>query len=201
MLYTDYLTKDGSLWGAMQLFSNLYKYDDVVCYHQTDEKTYENYFDALSLFWDGEWKRPKFKILNNNQISGTKIPNEFFLGKFNCRPKKKVKKMNTMTYSFIINHDKLYNHGNFNKNNRIHKKENIDILLKYLRGVDLGNSRGGTKEEIYEKFLKLHQSHLYLGSPCTWSVTAKILNVPTLFLYPNEFWNQEKANRTKDYYK
>lgn len=187
-IVTEYLLGDPSLWGAMNLFGAIDRYEHVYAVIQDNQhiKTYEDYYAAISHYFDGLWIKPTFIhesdfVEDNNDLE---ISVRLIYNTFNRKPIKTLDKQDMICYSFITKQNEQ------ESENRALKKENVNTLLNYLDGYDLGDSRNNTPEQLIRKFDAIQKSELYIGSYCSWEVIAKsVFLTPVLYVYPKKHNN------------
>lgn len=210
-LCTSFLMGDPSLWGALELFQALQRYDDEGVtilldrngYYTDKKEVYQNYYTVIHNYFEGIWKKPKFQYEDEvNLEEYEELPTKFILGKWNSKPRRVLPKEDMICYSFMYPNKEMFEGAHFETENRLHDKENVMTLLDYLDGYNLGKTRGDCPTMLARKLDAIQKSKLYIGSYCTWDVIAKtVFGVPTMFVYPNKIVSEKKQIKMNNPYK
>ena len=186
-IVSNYLLGDPGLTGAFGLFCGTARYENVIAVIEDDHdiQTYENYYTAISSYFEGLWNKPIFVNESNfvESEDDLEVPVRLIYNSFVGRkPIKKLEKEDMICYSFITKQDKQ------KSKNRTFKKEHVNMLLDHLDGYDLGDSRNRTPEQLIRAFDAIQKSKLYIGSYCSWDPIARsVFNIPALFMYPKRW--------------
>lgn len=187
-IITNHLLGDPGLWSAMNVFSAVDRYEHVHAIIQDHQsvQTYEDYYTAISNYFDGVWRKPTF-IHESNFVESDddlEIPVRLIYNLFNRKPLKTLEKEDMICYSFVTKQDEQ------KSENRAIKKEHVNTLLNYLDGYDLGDSRNNTPEQLIRKFDAIQKSELYIGSYCSWDILSNsVFLIPRLLVYPKQHNN------------
>lgn len=196
-VYSNYFVGDPSFLGALSVFSGISTIgSQVTLYIENERKieTYQNYYDAISQYFDGVWRQPVFAHERDSDVTedDLEIPIQLILENFIKDIRKPLRILPTedmICYSFITVQDAQ------GSKNRTLNKNDVFTLVDYLDGYDLGDTRDMEADVIIRKLDAIQKSKLYIGSPCAWAHIAQVVfSKPTMWVYPNKF----KEHNRKD---